>query len=130
MKGDDVSAEQIAATNRRLSAAIGAGDPAAAAACYTEAGQFLVPNLEPLVGRSAIEGFFQGALDTGVTALELETLELELHGDTACEIGRYTLRGEARKSVDRGKFVVLWKNVGGDWLLHRDIINTSMPAAS
>lgn len=31
--------------------------------------------------------------------------------------------------ADRGKYIVVWKRVGGKWLLHRDIWNTSMPAA-
>ncbi len=124
-----MSAEGIAAANRRLEAAVAAGDAAAGAACYTEDGQFLVPNLEPLEGRAAIQAFFQGVMDSGIDRLELETLELETLGDTALEVGRWTL--EAGGSVaDRGKFVVIWKNVGGSWYLHRDIINTSLPAPS
>jgi len=30
--------------------------------------------------------------------------------------------------ADRAKYVVVWKKVGGQWLLHRDIWNTSQPA--
>ena len=122
-----MSADAIAAANDRLSAAVAAGDAAVAAACYTPDGKFMVPNMEPVAGREAIQGFFQGAFDQGVTGLDLETDELELFGDTATEVGRWTLRA-GDQQLDRGKFVVLWKNVGGEWLLHRDIINTSLPA--
>lgn len=122
-----MSADQIAAANDRLSAAIAAGDTATAAASYTEDGKFLVPNLEPLAGRAAIQEFMQGVLDSGITRLVLETDELEFFGDTATEVGRWALyAGDTQ--ADRGKFIVLWKNVGGAWLIHRDIINTSVPA--
>jgi ketosteroid isomerase-like protein len=33
------------------------------------------------------------------------------------------------KVADRGKYVVIWKRVGGEWKLHRDIWTTSLPAA-
>jgi uncharacterized protein (TIGR02246 family) len=122
-----MSASEIAEANRRLEAAVAAGDAAAGAACYAEDGQFLVPNFEPLTGRSSIQGFFQSVLDTGIRTLELETLELEEHGDKAFEVGRYTLKADGGAVADRGKFIVIWKKVGGAWYLYRDIINTSVP---
>ena len=30
--------------------------------------------------------------------------------------------------ADRGKYIVIWKNEGGSWKLHKDIFNTSQPA--
>jgi len=30
--------------------------------------------------------------------------------------------------VTDGKYVVIWKRDGGQWKIHRDIWNTSMPA--
>jgi ketosteroid isomerase-like protein len=32
------------------------------------------------------------------------------------------------KTADRGKYIVVWKRDGGQWRLHRDSWNTSMPA--
>ena len=31
--------------------------------------------------------------------------------------------------MDSGKFIVIWKQEGGQWKLHRDIWNSSMPPA-
>lgn len=31
--------------------------------------------------------------------------------------------------ADRGKYLVIWNRDGATWKLHRDIWNTSMPAA-
>jgi ketosteroid isomerase-like protein len=32
--------------------------------------------------------------------------------------------------MDRGKYIVVWKDEGGKWKLHRDIWNSSLPAPS
>jgi ketosteroid isomerase-like protein len=67
-------------------------------------------------------------MDSGIKGATLETVELEGHGDTAIEVGRYTLRGEEGQTLDRGKFIVIWKQVEGEWKLHRDMFSSSMPA--
>lgn len=67
-------------------------------------------------------------MDMGIKAIKLEAIEVEGYGDTASEVGRYTLEGEGGQVLDKGKFIVIWKQEAGQWKLHRDIINTSMPA--
>ena len=56
---------------------------------------------------------------------KLETVELEDHGTTAVEVGCYTLSGGGQV-MDSGKFIVIWKQEGGQWKLHRDSWNSSM----
>ena len=58
----------------------------------------------------------------------LDTVEAEEHGDTAIEIGKYTLNGEAGNVMDSGKYVVIRKQEDGQWKLHRDIWNSSLSA--
>ncbi len=123
-----MSEQAIAATNARLSQAVENRDAAAAAACYTRDAKFMAPNAEPFVGREAIQGFFQGALDGGIAGLKLETLSVELLGETAWEEGLYELYAEGGTLVDKGKFIVVWKQAGDEWLLHRDIISSNQPA--
>ena len=105
------------------------GDAAGVAALYTENAQFLVPNKDAVKGRKAIQATFQAFLDMGIKEIKLETDELEDFGDTAHEVGRYTLRGEGSQVMDQGKFLVIWKQEADQWKLHRDMINTSMPAS-
>jgi ketosteroid isomerase-like protein len=64
----------------------------------------------------------------GIAEATLKTIELEAHGDTANEIGAYTLRAGDGGVLDQGKYVVIWKREGGQWKLHRDIWNSSLPA--
>ncbi len=104
------------------------GDAAGLAALYTENAQFLPPNSDPVTGRPAIQATFQGFMDMGVKAIKLESIEVEGYGNTASEVGKYTLEDEGGQVLDQGKFMVIWKQEAGQWKLHRDMINTSMPA--
>jgi uncharacterized protein (TIGR02246 family) len=119
----------IAAVNENFMAAFKRGDAAGMVDFYTENGQLLPTGSDFVTGKVAIQAFWQGAMDMGITkTLRLETVEAEGHGDTAIEIGKYTDSGEAGNVMDRGKYVVIWKQEGGQWKLHRDIWNSSLSA--
>jgi uncharacterized protein (TIGR02246 family) len=105
------------------------GDAAGAAAVYTEDAQVLPPNSEAVSGRQAIQTLWQGAIDMGIKAVNLETVEVEGHGHTAHEVGKYTLQGTEGQMLDTGKYVVIWKQEAGQWKLHRDIWNSSRAAS-
>jgi uncharacterized protein (TIGR02246 family) len=120
--------DAIAAANVEFVAAFGRGNAAGVAALYTEGGQLLPPNADVMTGKEAIQAFWQGAMDMGIRSAQLEIVEVEDHGDTAIEVSRYTLCGEGGQVLDRGKYIVVWKREGGQWKLHRDIFNSSMPA--
>jgi uncharacterized protein (TIGR02246 family) len=117
----------IEAANAKFGAAYGRGDARAVAAMYTEGGQLYPPNENVVAGRAAIEAFWKAAMDTGAKGVELKTAEVEGLGDSAVEAGNYTLYGKDGTTVDRGKYLVLWKSVGGDWRLHRDCWNSNEP---
>lgn len=97
------------------------------AALYTVEGQLLPPNAATMSGHQAIEAFWQGAMDMGIKSAQIETGEVEAHGDTAIEVSGYELYGGEGQVLDKGKFIVIWKRENGKWKLHRDIFNSSMP---
>ena len=115
----------IAATNQTFMSAYSAGDAAGVAALYTTGGQLLPPNSDVISGHDAITAFWQGVMDMGITSAVLESVEVEDLGDTAIEIGRYSLFVADGSPIDNGKFMVIWKNEGG-WKLHHDIWNSSV----
>ncbi|HEB26628.1 MAG TPA: SgcJ/EcaC family oxidoreductase [Porticoccus sp.] len=121
--------DAIVAADKTFMSTFSQGNAAAIANLYTEDGQFLAPNGGFVTGRKAIEDTFQSFMNMGVKEIKLEVLEVEGYGDTASEVGKYTLEGEGGQVMDEGKFVVLWKQEAGQWKLHRDIINTSMPVS-
>lgn len=61
-------------------------------------------------------------MDSGLADVELQTVDVEVSGDTAVETG--TLQGMAGGAPTMGKYIVVWKKVDGTWL-HRDIWNES-----
>lgn len=119
----------IEAANRGFMEAFGRGDSAGVARLYTTGAQLLPAGSDFVTGTSAIQRFWQGVMDMGVKEATLETLEVEGHGDTAHEVGRYTLRAAGGQVADSGKYLVIWIRERDAWKLHRDIWTTSRPAA-
>ena len=107
-------------------AAFNAGDAAAVASRYTEDAALLPPGGGRVDGRSAIQDFWQGAIDSGMTFDKLHTVEVEASGDVAGEVGVFTLNvpGDSGATKVNGKYIVIWKRSGHTWQLHRDIWNT------
>ena len=123
-----MSASEIAAVTQKFTSAIANGDLDLLMTFYTEDACFIASNMDFLRGRDEIRGFFQGALDMGIKAVKLHTDEVDEQGDTAIELGTYELLVDGGVQADHGKFMVVWKKTGGEWQLHRDMINTSLPA--
>lgn len=115
----------IEAANTQMSAAVAKGDAAAMAALYTTDGQVMPAGSEPVRGKAAIQKFWQGALSSGVAAVTLKTVEVYGQGHLATEVGEYDLKDKAGKSLDHGKYIVIWRLVGADWKLLRDMFSTN-----
>jgi uncharacterized protein (TIGR02246 family) len=117
----------IASVNQKFMDAFSRLDAAGVAALYTEDTKLLPPGFPMMTGKEAVKSFWQGAMNSGVTEAKLETLELESQGNSASEIGRFTLTVQLQgneTTTMTGKYVVVWKNQDGDWKLHIDIWNT------
>lgn len=121
---------QIAAANASFVEAFTRGDAAALAGLYTPDAQLLPANSDFVRGTPAIQTFWQGVIEMGLKGASLETIEVESHGETAIEMGRYRLLAAGDVLADTGKYVVIWKNDGRSWRLHRDIWTTSQGAAT
>jgi len=115
----------IAGANQNFMETYGRGDAAGMAQLYTADGQLLPTGSDVVTGHEGIEAFWGEVMKMGIASARLETVELDDNGDTAIEIGRYTLGGVDGAVADEGKYVVIWKNQGGSWKLHRDIWNSS-----
>lgn len=125
---DPAVTRAIDAANQTFMAAFGRSDAAGVAALYTRGAKLLPPNNDFVSGADSIQAFWQGAIDMGIKQAVLETIEVEDHGDTAIEVGRYALRGGDGQIMDQGKYIVIWKNENGQWKLHRDMWS-SVPKA-
>jgi uncharacterized protein (TIGR02246 family) len=123
--------DTIEATNQKFMEAFAKGDAAALAGMYTTDGEALPPNGDVVRGRDAIQKMWQSVIDAGIASAKLTTREVESGGDFAWESGTYEMSGKDGASLDRGKYIVVWKRAqGGRWMIHRDIWNTNQPAKS
>jgi len=119
----------IEAANAQFSAAAAKGDGAALAALYSTDGQVMPAGSAPIRGTEAIQKFWQGALDSGIAAVGLKTVDVFGRGATATEVGEYELRDKAGKVLDHGKYIVIWGHLDGTWKLLRDMFSTNVPPA-
>jgi ketosteroid isomerase-like protein len=128
MTTDSDVAAIIDTNNKKLCAALANGDAPGAAAMYAKDANLLPPNMGTIASAD-LAGYWQGAIDMGIKDATLISDTVEVHGDTAIEVGKYVLYGPDRVAVDNGKYIVVWKKEGGTWKLFQDIFNTSVPAA-
>ena len=119
--------EAIQSTNAKFSALFAKGDAAALSALYAKDGAVMPAGSEPVRGTQAIQQFWQSAIASGVAGVEVKTVELYGGGKTATEVGEYALLDKAGKTLDRGKYIVIWKQEGGVWKLLRDMFSSNQP---
>lgn len=101
--------------------------PFEAANVYADDAELDPPNEKSIEGKAAIQIFWKHVMDAGIRHAHLKTIELEPHGNTAIEAGEYRLEKADGSLFDEGKYVVIWKRVGGGWKWQRDIWNSSLP---
>ena len=114
--------------NRKFGAAVASKDYAGMAAAYTEDAKVLPPDAPIVSGRKAIEEFWRMAANAlGLTDATLKTIDLEIAGNTAYEIGEADLKLSSEQA--KVKYLVVWlRSQDGQWHLHRDIWN-NMPTS-
>jgi uncharacterized protein (TIGR02246 family) len=115
--------EAVEAGNRAFVAAFLRGDSAAIASLYTEDAQVIAPGSPVATGRTAIAGFWQTFIDSGIKDVALETREVESEVDLAYESGTVRLTGKD-SAVTEARYIVVWKRIDDRWMLHRDIWNS------
>ena len=125
--------KSIAAGNKAFADAVRAKNSKALSMVYTTDGQLMPTGAPVQQGHAAIAAVFQSVMDSGVVDAELTTQELGpmcapgAVPEMVYERGLYTLK-TATGVADSGKYIVLWKCVGGKWLYYIDIFNTNMAA--
>ena len=127
MATDADASARIAQAGQRFLELFARSDPAGIAACYTEDAQIMTAGMSPVRGRAAIESVFKFTRRPGHT-LEFQTEDLDVQGATAIEIGAYVRREQDRSTLDQGRYIVIWKRIGDEWKIHRDMFATGRKA--
>jgi uncharacterized protein (TIGR02246 family) len=116
----------IEAVNATFMKMVEEKNAAGLAALYTDTARIMPPNGPTVEGRAEIEEMFAGMLQ-GIARVQLDTVEVEGHGDTAHEIEALTFFDASGSKIDEGKAIVIWKKVGEEWKLHRDMFSSNLP---
>ena len=121
----------IAAQSRAFMNALERGDAPGAARVFSADARLLVAMVDgAVIGREGIARFWQGAIDGGLKALQLTTVDLEGDGAMRVETGDYTAVGSAGAEIGRGHYLFVWRKEAGEWKIFRDMGNASpAPAA-
>ena len=131
-QANPAAAEQsIRAEIERWKGLIRAKDAAGIAGLYAEDGVLMAPNAPAATGRAAIQQAWQTMLSTPGFELNIEPQadHVAKAGDLAVETGsyRFTATLPAGPFAENGKYVVVWRNAGGQWRAWRDIFNSDSP---
>ena len=110
-----------------------AKDAAAIAALYAEDGAVMPPNGPIGKGRAAIQQTWAAMMGTPGFALTFvpEQILVSSSGDMALDRGTYklTVAPAGTTQADTGKYVVVWRKIGGEWKAAADIFNSDLPAS-
>lgn len=88
----------------------------------------MAPNMNSFTGPGAATKFYTIAYrDMGIRNVILTTTELYGEGDFATESGNFELRGIKNEVLNKGKYLVLWEKISGQWKMFRDCFNSNEP---
>ena len=113
--------------NNKFAQAHIVGDTAFLNNIFTQDGRVFAPNSEVISGRSAIAAINLAYINFGIKEFKEETTALYGSGDYLINEGNYFMSYGKDSTVEKGKFINIWKKVDGDWKLYANIWNNSMP---
>jgi ketosteroid isomerase-like protein len=133
--GFDLAKAQIEleSINQKISEYMVKGDAAGIASAYSSDG-YLMPNKSSIVkGRENITKYWSDFIGScKASGIEIGGLEItikELSGDKnlLTDVGEFVF---IKKNGDRfwkGKYIEVWKNENGKWMVHREMTNSNEP---
>jgi uncharacterized protein (TIGR02246 family) len=111
--------------------AYNAGDADKIAAMYADDGVVMAPDVPVATGRDAIRALIaKQSADAKAAGLKLAITQgaMGVSGDLAWHSGSYTLSAADGTAAGSGGYMELRKNVGGQWMIVRDMWNSDTPA--
>ena len=111
-----------------------AKDAAAISALYTDDGAVMPANAPIAKGHAAIQQTWASLMQIPGFALTFtpDQVIVSSSGDMALDRGTYslTVAPNGTPQTDTGKYVVVWRKVGGEWKAAADIFNSDLPAGA
>lgn len=94
---------------------------------FTGDARVFAPNAAVVTGTSAISQLNYDWVNYGI--YEFNEVSTSFYGneDYLIDEGTYYLRYGAENTVDKGKYINIWKNINGEWKIYSNIWNTDLP---
>ena len=118
----------ISGQNTRFTQAHVVGDSATIDSMFTADARSLPPGSNAVVGLPAIHVLTMEYLEAGITEFREETVDFYGTADYVVDQGNYVLTYGRPPATERGKYLNVWKNVGGHWKIQTNIWNASTSA--
>lgn len=122
---------EIEDANARFTEAFNRQDAEAVSQFYTEDCSMMPAGSDVVQGKAdvkkVINSFFQ--TDVGSVVIKIDEVGPSDATDTLYERSHYTFFDMKGNIIDKGKHVVVWKKVTGEWRLHIDIFNSNINPA-
>jgi uncharacterized protein (TIGR02246 family) len=120
-----VAKQEIIDANKVFMERFNAADSAGVANLYTTDAKFMMNGAPAFVGREQIQSIMHGIISSGITKVDLTTVNVWGTEDFVTEEGELKLYA-GDQEVDQGKYLLLWKNIDGQWYLFRDCFNSDL----
>ncbi|MFC0202235.1 YybH family protein [Paracoccus rhizosphaerae] len=121
--------EAVRAIEKRLGqyeARFNRQDAEAVSRLFSEEVVYYGPLGQVFEGRDAVEQRYRNSFEAGFSDMEVETLEIEVLGDTAWDIARYTILDPSGKPL-AGYHLAILERVDGEWIVQRTLVNAVIP---
>ena len=118
----------ISGQNTRFTQAHVVGDSVTIDSMFTADARSLPPGTNAVVGLRAIHVLTMEYLKAGITEFREETVDFYGTADYVVDQGNYVLTYGRPPATERGKYLNVWKNVGGHWKIQTNIWNASASA--
>ncbi len=126
--------DQIRQRTQDLVAAVNARDSVKAAEFYAGTATFMPPNSATVHGRDSVQLYYKTVIDGGMSDLVMEPKDvggvLPAAGPgLAYANGTYslTMKTAGGEQRDRGKYLLVMRNTGGQWRCEYSIWNSDLP---
>ena len=127
----DITAMQkiIDAKNKVFGKAFENGDSATVVNNYTKDAKLFPPNSDAVVSKDSIGLVVSEYLKYGIKEFRDETTALYGNETNLIEEGKFFMGDGKGNTIDKGKYLCVWRKEDGVWKIYSDIFNTSLPPA-
>jgi ketosteroid isomerase-like protein len=116
--------------NNRFTQAHITGDTTFLNNIFTKDAKAFPPNSDVVIGRAAISAVNSQWVNLGIKEFREETTAFYGNEEYLIDEGTYYVRYGKNNTIDKGKYLNVWKKEDGDWKMFTNMWNTSMPATA